>query len=183
MTLPNQYSNGSQGIQRKFIYAVSWLSTLSGWLAAVMIVAAVVITCQMIFVRSILNLSTIWQTEAVVYLMISATLMGLSYVQLLRGHVNVDLIPILLSVAMRKYLYFFTLLLSISMVLVMVFYAFEHWHLAYERNWRSNTVWGIRLWVPYLALPVGFFLLFLQLVADFSAVLVGKDMPFGLEDK
>ncbi|AWX98813.1 C4-dicarboxylate ABC transporter substrate-binding protein [Marinomonas primoryensis] len=183
MTLPNQYSEGNQGIQHKFIYAVSWLSTLSGWLAAVMIVAAVVITCQMIFVRSILNLSTIWQTEAVVFLMISATLMGLPYVQLLRGHVNVDLIPILLPAFLRKYLYFLTLVLSVSIVLVMVFYAFEHWHLAYEKNWRSDTVWGIKLWIPYLALPVGFFLLLLQLVADFSAVLVGKDTPFGLEDK
>ncbi|WP_191602622.1 TRAP transporter small permease [Marinomonas algicola] len=183
MTLPNDYANGSQGIQHKFIYAVSWLSTLSGWLAAFMIVAAVMITCQMIYVRSVLNLSTIWQTEAVVYFMISATLMGLPYVQLLRGHVNVDLIPILLSATFRKYMYFFTLFLSIMIVLVMVFYAFEHWHLAYERNWKSDTVWGIRLWIPYLSLPVGFFLLLLQLIADFLAVIIGKDTPFGLEEK
>lgn len=183
MTGLNRQTIGSQGIQHKFIYIVSWLSTLSGWLAALMIVSAVVITCQMIYVRAVLNLSTIWQTEAVVYLMISATLMGLSYVQRLRGHVNVDLIPILLSVRMRKYLYFFTLLLSIMIVLIMVVYAFEHWHLAYERNWRSDSVWGVRLWIPYLALPVGFFLLFLQLFADFLAVVVGEDTPFGLEDK
>ncbi|TDP00476.1 TRAP transporter small permease [Marinomonas balearica] len=182
MTLPKKLSNGGQGIPHKFIYAVSWLSTVSGWLAALMIVAAVVITCQMIYVRAVLNLSTIWQTEAVVYLMISATLMGLPYVQLLRGHVNVDLIPLLLSAAKRKYLYFFTLLLSITIVFVMVFYAFEHWHLAFERNWRSDTVWGVRLWIPYLSLPVGFFLLLLQLTADFSAVLIRKDTPFGLEE-
>ena len=44
-----------------------------------MIVLAVLITCQMIFVRSILNESTIWQIEAVVYLMVGATLLGLPY--------------------------------------------------------------------------------------------------------
>ncbi|MBJ7538107.1 TRAP transporter small permease [Marinomonas transparens] len=183
MRLPNQYANGSQGISHKFIYLVSWMSTLSGWLAALMIVAAVVITCQMIYVRAVLNLSTIWQTEAVVYLMISATLMGLPYVQLLRGHVNVDLIPILLPMLLRKYLYLFTLVLSLVIILVMGFYGFENWHLAYERNWKSDSVWGVRLWIPYLALPVGFFLLFLQLLADFSAAIIGKDRPFGLEDK
>ena len=64
-----------------------------------MIVLAVLITCQMIFVRSILNESTIWQTEAVVYLMVGATLLGLPYVQRLRGHVSVDLLPMLLSPA------------------------------------------------------------------------------------
>ncbi len=47
----------------------------------------------MIFVRAVLNRSTIWQTEAVIYLMIAATLIGLPYVQKLRGHVGVDLVP------------------------------------------------------------------------------------------
>jgi TRAP-type mannitol/chloroaromatic compound transport system permease small subunit len=59
-----------------------------------MIVAAVAITCQMIFVRFVLNGSTVWQTEAVIYLVIAATLVGLPYVQRLRGHVNVDLVPL-----------------------------------------------------------------------------------------
>ena len=70
------------------------------WLDGVpqaMIVAAVAITCQMIIVRFVLNQSTIWQTEAVIYLVIAATLVGLPYVQRLRGHVNVDLIPISLA--------------------------------------------------------------------------------------
>jgi hypothetical protein len=35
--------------------------------SAAMIVISVLITCQMIFVRFVLNQSTIWQTEAVVY--------------------------------------------------------------------------------------------------------------------
>ena len=34
-----------------------------------------------------------WQTEAVIYLMVGATLLGLPYVQKLKGHVNVDLVP------------------------------------------------------------------------------------------
>ena len=55
------------------------LSTICGICSATMIVLAVLITCQMIFVRSILNESTIWQTEAVVYLMVGATLLGLPY--------------------------------------------------------------------------------------------------------
>jgi TRAP-type C4-dicarboxylate transport system permease small subunit len=57
---------------------------------------SVAITCQMIFIRFVLNGSTVWQTEAVIYLMIAATLIGLPYVQRLRGHVNVDLLPLAL---------------------------------------------------------------------------------------
>jgi TRAP-type C4-dicarboxylate transport system permease small subunit len=40
----------------------------------------------------------------------------------------------------------------------------------------------VRLWIPYLSIPVGFGLLMLQLVADLVAVILGVDKPFGLED-
>ncbi|QBF30230.1 TRAP transporter small permease [Thalassococcus sp. S3] len=165
-----------------FLRGVAALSTLAGWCSAAMIVAAVAITCQMIFVRFVLNQSTVWQTEAVVYLAIGATLVGLPYVQRLRGHVNVDLIPLSLSRGARYYMYLVTMSLSIAIVAVILFYGYGHWHLAYERNWKSDTVWGVRLWIPYLSIPVGFGLFLLQLIADLVAVLLKIDAPFGLED-
>ena len=164
-----------------FLKAVAALSTLAGWCAAAMIVAAVAITCQMIVVRFVLNGSTTWQTEAVIYLVISATLIGLPYVQRLRGHVNVDLIPISLAPRPRFFMAILTSVLSIGIIGVMLFYGYEYWHFAFERGWRSDTVWGVRLWIPYLAIPVGFGLLLLQLIADLFAVLTGADKPFGLE--
>ena len=61
----------------RFLKAVAGMSTLAGWISAAMIVAAVAITCEMIWVRFVMNGSTVWQTEAVVYLMISAALAAL----------------------------------------------------------------------------------------------------------
>jgi TRAP-type C4-dicarboxylate transport system permease small subunit len=165
-----------------FLVAVGWISTVAGWAAAAMIVAAVGITCQMIFVRFVLNGSTIWQTEAVIYLMIAATLTGLPYVQLLRGHVNVDLIPLALKGGARRAMFYVTMGLSILVVAVMLFYAFDFWHQAFSRGWRSDTVWGVYLWKPYLSLLVGLGLLLLQLIADVVAVAVGADAPYGLEE-
>ncbi|WP_415402033.1 TRAP transporter small permease [Tateyamaria sp. SN3-11] len=165
-----------------FLRFVAVLSTLAGWCSAAMIVAAVAITCQMIFIRFVLNGSTVWQTEAVIYLAIGATLIGLPYVQRLRGHVNVDLIPLALGRRARFALAMFTLSLSIVMVAVMLWYSYEFWHLTWERNWKSDTVWGVRLWIPYLALPVGFALFLLQLIADLVAILLKFETPFGLGD-
>ena len=165
-----------------FLRVVAALSTLAGWCSAGMIVAAVVITCQMIFVRFVLNGSTVWQTEAVIYLVIAATLVGLPYVQRLRGHVNVDLIPLSLAPRARLALCVVTLSVSILIVAIMLYYGYDYWHFAWERGWRSDTVWGVRLWIPYLSIPIGFGLLLLQLVADLVAVLTGVDRPFGLED-
>ncbi|NDW47045.1 TRAP transporter small permease subunit [Ruegeria sp. PrR005] len=164
-----------------FLRAVAAISTLAGWCSAAMIVSAVLITCQMIVIRYVLNGSTVWQTEAVIYLMIAATLLGLSYVQRLRGHVNVDLIPLSLPPRIRFVLALTTSVLTIAIVAVILWYGYEYWHFAWERGWRSDTVWGVKLWIPYLAIPVGFGLLLLQLVADFIALLLGIEKPFGLE--
>jgi TRAP-type C4-dicarboxylate transport system permease small subunit len=141
-------------------------STLCGFVSAFMIVAAVGVTLQLIFVRFVLNQSTIWQTEAVIYLMVGATLVGLPYVQRLRGHVNVDLVPLMLPPPVRRVLAAAVLMLTMAVIGLMAFYGFEMFEVAWRRGWRSDTVWGAPLWIPYLALPVGFGLFLLQLAAD-----------------
>lgn len=166
-----------------FLKTVAAISTFAGWVSAGMITLAVLITCQMIFIRFVLNGSTIWQTEAVIYLMIAATLVGLPYVQRLRGHVNVDLIPIALPMRLRRGLAIVTLAVSALIIAVMLWYGYEFWHIAYARGWKSDTVWSVALWKPYMALPVGLGLLLLQLIADLYAVIIRVDAPFGIEQE
>lgn len=167
--MAEQKASVTRRCQHFYVRSIGAVSTLCGVLAALMILVSVVITCQMIWVRFVLNASTIWQTEAVTYLMISATLVGLPYVQLLRGHVNVDLVPMLLPPRMHKALALLVLALSIAVIAVMAFHGYELFHAAWERNWRSESVWGVSLWIPYLALPAGFGLFLLQLTADLVA--------------
>ena len=157
------------------IRAIGHVSTLCGVVAAALIFVSVLITCQMIFLRAVLGQSTVWQTEAVIYMMIGATLLGLPYVQKLRGHVGVDLVPGMLPAGARKALALAVLSATIVMIGLMLFYGWEMFHLAWERNWRSETVWGVKLWIPYLAVPLGFALFALQLVADLWAVATGHD--------
>jgi TRAP-type C4-dicarboxylate transport system permease small subunit len=159
----------AQRCQRGFVRGVGAISSACGVLAALMILASVLITCQMIFVRFVLNGSTIWQTEAVTYMMIAATLIGLPYVQKLRGHVNVDLVPMLLKPFGQKLLALFVLAFSIAVVGVMAWHGYELFSVAHERGWRSDTVWGVKLWIPYVAMPLGFGLFVLQMIADLVA--------------
>ena len=165
----------------QFCRLVGRLSTLFGIVAALMILAAVVITCQLIWVRSVMNESTIWQTEAVIYLTIGATLLGLGYVQKLRGHVNVDLVPLMLPIRWRRILAMIVSLATLAVAGGMTFYGFDMWYVAMERGWRSESVWRVPLWIPYLSMPVGFGLFTLQLVADLVATASGRDIPIGGE--
>jgi len=155
---------------------IHFVSTLCGVIASLMIFASVLITCHMIFVRAVLNQSTVWQTEVVIYLMIAATLIGLPYVQKLRGHVGVDLLPTFLPPPMRRGLAIVTLIITAGMVAIMLWHGFDMWHLAWSRNWKSETVMSYTLWVPYLAIPVGFGLFLLQLLGDLWLAVVGASL-------
>lgn len=162
------------------LIAIGWLSQLSGIIAALLIVVSVGVTCQMIFIRFVLNGSTIWQTEGVTYMMIAATMLGLPYVQYLRGHVNVDLLPLMLPVGARKVLAFCVLALTLAVCGVMLWHGYLFWHEAWDWGETSNTPWNPKLWVPYLALPLGFALYALQLAADTFAMFARIEEPFGL---
>ncbi|MGY6633092.1 MAG: TRAP transporter small permease [Alkalilacustris sp.] len=164
------------------IRGIGWISTVCGWLAAGMILASVLITCQMIFVRFVLRQSTIWQTETVIYLMIGATMLGLPYVQKLRGHVNVDLVPLGLHGIARMVLAVLVIAMGVVTLGIMGWHGYEKWQVAFTRGWTSSSVWGPPLWIPYAALPIGFGLMILQLIADFLALVTGRDRPFGLEE-
>ncbi len=155
-----------------FIRIVNHISQGVGVIAALMIVVAVAITCQMIFIRYFLNASTYWHTEAVVYLMIGATILGLPYVQKLKGHVNVELVPMLLPPLARKILLIVSFLAAIAVLGVMLFYSYELVHLSFTRGWTSDTVWGPPLWIPYVVMPIGFGLFALQLLADLLEILL-----------
>ncbi|MWB78659.1 TRAP transporter small permease subunit [Pseudooceanicola sp. 216_PA32_1] len=165
--MPADISPAGAGYRPPLVLRVlAAVSTAFGVMAAFMILAAVLVTCHMIFVRSVLGQSTIWQTEAVIYLVIGATLLGLSYVQKLRGHVGVDLLPGLLPVGARRVLAVIVMALTIAMAAAMLWYGWHMFELAWSRNWKSESVWKFPLWITYLCIPLGFGLYLLQLLAD-----------------
>jgi TRAP-type C4-dicarboxylate transport system permease small subunit len=163
-----------------FIRFVATISRLCGVFAAVLIAAAVVIVCQMVFVRYVLNQNTIWQTDFVTYSLIAATFIGAPYVLLTRGHVNVDMLPIMLGGRGRHWLALAAIGLSLAFCLVMTVLTFQFWHEAWTQNWVSDTMWRARLWIPYGSMPIGLGVLTLQYVADLFSILSGREAPFGI---
>jgi TRAP-type C4-dicarboxylate transport system permease small subunit len=166
-----------------FIDAVRKLSRLAGVVAAFMIAFAVLVICDMVVERYLLNRTTIWQIDVVTYCIVAATFVGSAYDLLHRGHVNVDILPLQLAPRPRFWLALFTILVSLAFCTVLLVVCTRFWHEAYEGNWRSNTVWRARLWIPYLSMPVGLGLLVLQYVAELLCLVTGRSPPFGIDAK
>ena len=163
-----------------YIKFVANLSKLCGMVAAAMIVISVLVVVQMVWVRYILEESSIWQTEFVTFLLIAATFVGSPYVLLTRGHVNVDLLPLYLSHNWRLILAMLASVLSLAFCLLIAWTGYEFWYEAWENNWVSDTIWEVRLWIPYFSMPFGFAVLSLQYIADIISLIRGDDMPFGI---
>ena len=80
-----------------FIRFVHSLSKICGVIATALIASAVLVTTQMVVVRYALKMSTVWQTEYVIFSLAASTFIGAPYVLMKKGHVNVDLIPYYLN--------------------------------------------------------------------------------------
>jgi TRAP-type C4-dicarboxylate transport system permease small subunit len=167
-----------------YIRLASFVSRVAGVAAALLIGFAVLVICDMVIERYLLNLTTIWQIDVVTYSIVAATFIGSAYVLMTRGHVNVDVLPMHLGPAARYWLALFTMVLGFGFVLVLFVLCTAYWYQSWNENWHSDTVWRARLWIPYLSMPVGLGILVLQYVAEFIRLVTGRAPPFGIgEDR
>lgn len=152
-------------VRTRFIGSVDMASRVAGFVATVLLAVAVAIVCQMIFVRYVMNGSTFWQTEFVVYCIVAATFIGSPYVLLHRGHVRVDVLPEALSGRPRIALELLAGLLSLVFCGLLAWAGWHHFHEAAAGGWKTETRL-FPLWIPLLPLPLGMGLLCLQYVAE-----------------
>ena len=157
------------------------VSQLCGIVAAALIALGVLVVCQMVFIRYVLNHNTIWQTDFVTWSLVAATFIGSPYVLLTRGHVNVDVLPLYLGLRKRWWLAFFSIVMSLLFCTVLALLGARLWLEAWENRWVSDTMWRARLWIPYASMPVGLAILSLQYVADLYCLVAGREPPFGIK--
>jgi TRAP-type C4-dicarboxylate transport system permease small subunit len=172
MSRPRQ--RGAWSVPVVFIDIVGRLSQLGGVLAVGLLIAAILVVCEMVFVRYVLEASAIWQHEFVTFSLIGATFVGAPYVLLSGGHVNVDLVPHYLGPRGRHALALLGGLVSLVFCGVVAWQGFDFWYEALVEDWHAETVWRPPLWIPYAALPLGMGLLTLQCLADLIALLTGR---------
>src|SRR5262249_26983059 len=163
-----------------YIRGITLVSQICGVFAAALLAASVVIVCEMVFIRYVLNETTIWQTDFVTFSIVAATFIGSPYLLLSRGHVNVDVLPLFLGQEGRYRLALASMLMSFAFCAVMTVLTFQFWYEALENNWSSVSIWSEGMWIPYAAMPVGLALLSLQYVVEIIKLVTKREWPFGL---
>jgi len=165
----------------KFIYLIGFLSKICGVFAAFLVGAAILVVCQMVVMRYFLNASTIWQTEFVIYSLVASTFIGSPYVLLIKGHVNVDLLPHYLGRTGRLVLAMVASILGFVFSFVLAWKGFALFHESLVKDWTTDTVWALPLWIPYISFPIGIGLLSVQYLADIISLATQRSMPISID--
>ena len=161
-----------------FIRAVTKLSNFCGWLAACMVVAVMLVLCQLVIQHYGMGEFTTWQSEVATYFMIAIAFVGAPYVMQSRGHIRVDVLAASLTPKARHLLSLAAALFSLAFCLVLAWDGLDLWREAYREHWTSDMAWGISLWIPYLSLPFGLAVLSLQYLATVINLAQGREAPF-----
>lgn len=152
---------------RSYISLVDGLSRLFAFIAILLLVVAMLVICELIFIRYVFRWPTIWETDFVVYSATAAIFLGSPYVLMTNGHVSVDLVENALSGAPQRVLRTIARLLGLFFCAILcVASAMFTWE-AWAGGWLTSSVWQIPQWIPVFPMPIGFGLLCLQYVAEF----------------
>jgi TRAP-type C4-dicarboxylate transport system permease small subunit len=79
-------------------------------------------------------------------------------------HLNVDLVIIHLSPRTREITLIVVSIFSCILTAILAWYAWPMWWETIVYNEHSESLWGPPLWIPYLFLPLGMTLLFVQYI-------------------
>ena len=154
-----------------FIRFIHSLSKLCGIISTTLIASAVLVTTQMVVVRYLLKMSTVWQTEYVIFSLAAATFIGAPYVLMKKGHVNVDLIPYYLNQKGKNILAIVAAILALSFLAILFYSSVELTNHAWVKNIKTPTIWSFPMWKVYIFLPIGMGIMILQYLADILSII------------
>jgi TRAP-type C4-dicarboxylate transport system permease small subunit len=127
--------------------------------------------------RYFLHLSTDWQDELSVFLIVGAVFMSSASIQERRGHVAIEAIIGLLPAGINRVR---QIMADGASFAFCAFFAWKSWLLlaeAWTENFHSESTWGPPLWIPYSLMTVGMILLAMQLAMQVLRALTSSRAP------
>lgn len=118
--------------------------------------------------RYFLHLSTDWQDELSVFLIVGAVFMSSAAIQARRGHVAIEAVVVLLPPRVNRVRQW---LVDLASFVFCTFFAWKSWTLlaeAWVEDYHSESTWGPPLWIPYSLMTAGMTLLALQLALQIA---------------
>ena len=146
-------------------------------LSSIALVIASIVLTYSVASRYFLHLSTDWQDELSVFLIVGAVFMSSASIQERRGHVAIEAIVGLLPARVNRLR---QLMVDAASFAFCAFFAWKSWLLlaeAWTENYHSESTWGPPLWIPYSLMTTGTTLLAVQILMQILVALGPRRSP------
>jgi TRAP-type C4-dicarboxylate transport system permease small subunit len=141
----------------------------------VALIAASLILTYSVLTRYFLKISTDWQDEASVFLLVGAVFFASATVQQHRGHVGIEAFAGILPRAVNTVRLF---LVDVASLAFCAFFSWKSWTLLHEavvEGQTTATSWAPPLWIPYGTMALGMSLLCAQIALQLAMRMLGKE--------
>jgi TRAP-type C4-dicarboxylate transport system permease small subunit len=138
-------------------------------LGSIALLAAAFILTYSVLTRYFLKVSTDWQDECSVFLLVGSIFMCSAYVQSYRGHVGIEALASILPASVNRVRRF---LIDVFSCAFCGFFSWKSWamfHEAWSEGQTTESTWAPPLWIPYGLLALGMTILSLQLLLQIFA--------------
>ncbi|HXX53024.1 MAG TPA: TRAP transporter small permease [Thermodesulfovibrionales bacterium] len=142
--------------------------------ATIAILAASCILTLSVVTRYFLKISTDWQDEASVFLLVGSLFMCGAYVQSYRGHVGIEALADILPARVNRIRKF---VVDIASLVFCSFFSWKSWvmfHEAFVEGHTTSSAWAPPLWIPYGLMALGMTNLSVQLLLQVPTHLTHK---------
>jgi TRAP-type C4-dicarboxylate transport system permease small subunit len=146
-------------------------------LSSIALVIASFVLTYSVASRYFLHLSTDWQDELSVFLIVGAVFMSSASIQERRGHVAIEAIVGLLPAGVNHVR---QIAVDGASFVFCAFFAWKSWSLldeAWTENFHSESTWAPPLWIPYSLMTVGMTLLAAQILMQIVLALTPRRSP------
>jgi TRAP-type C4-dicarboxylate transport system permease small subunit len=154
--------------------ALELLNRLLAGISMLAMLAACLILTSSVATRYFFKMSTDWQDEASVFLLVGATFLSGAYVQAGRGHIGIGVLGGLLPERLNRVR---LRLCDAASLLFCAFFAWKSWtlfHEAWVDKMTTSSTFSPPLTIPYGLMAAGMTLLVIQLLLQTASHFVDK---------
>lgn len=159
---------------KNIIKIIEMASNIGAILSSIFLLLIVALITIEIVLRALFNTSTLIADEYSAYMYVYVVMLGLAYTFQQNGHIKITLITSRLSVRLRNLFEIISLLFVLCILLFALFHSVKMVWDTYQLDMRADTIAETPLYLPEIALPTGYFIFILQVLAEILKKIVLK---------
>ncbi|KAA0256987.1 TRAP transporter small permease [Deferribacter autotrophicus] len=160
---------------KRILRIIETASNIGAVFSAIFMILIVCLIAVEIFLRALFNTSTLIADEYSAYMFVFVVMLGLSYTFKEKGHIRITIITSRLGEKARNYLETVVLFVVLAILVFSIYHSAMMVYDTYSLDMRADTIAETPLYIPQIALPIGYTIFALQILGEILKKFIKED--------